>query len=395
MSNIDPMLMRQIIMDHYDYPRNKKLTDNKGYMSRHMASDSCIDDITVQTKISDGKIDDIRFDGVACTISTASTSIMSELLKGKTTQEAKEIMDNVSKVIVGKEDVTKLVLTSLIAGGHVLLEDVPGTGKTMLAKTVAKSVDAQFSRIQFTPDLLPSDVTGINYYNQKAGEFVFRKGPVFANILLADEINRATPRTQSALLECMEEHQVTVDSDTYRLEEPFLVIATQNPIETAGTYQLPEAQLDRFLMKICMGYPEKDGEIEILNRFLKASPLTSVESVCSKEEVLKMQQEAKEVYVHPSLMDYIVDIAAATRKHSSVAIGVSPRGTLTMVNAARAFAYIEGREYIVPEDIRILAEPVFAHRLVLRHGLTYQDNRNALMQTIMESVEVPTEDWGK
>ena len=163
-------------------------------------------------------------------------------------KKAIEIMDNVSKVIVGKEDVTKLVLTSLIAGGHVLLEDVPGTGKTMLAKTVAKSVDAQFSRIQFTPDLLPSDVTGINYYNQKAGEFVFRKGPVFANILLADEINRATPRTQSALLECMEEHQVTVDSDTYRLEEPFLVIATQNPIETAGTYQLPEAQLDRFLM---------------------------------------------------------------------------------------------------------------------------------------------------
>ena len=310
-------------------------------------------------------------------------------------KKAIEIMDNVSKVIVGKEDVTKLVLTSLIAGGHVLLEDVPGTGKTMLAKTVAKSVDAQFSRIQFTPDLLPSDVTGINYYNQKAGEFVFRRGPVFSNILLADEINRATPRTQSALLECMEEHQVTVDSDTYRLEEPFLVIATQNPIETAGTYQLPEAQLDRFLMKICMGYPEKDGEIEILNRFLKASPLTSVESVCSKEEVLKMQQEAKEVYVHPSLMGYIVDIAAATRKHSSVAIGVSPRGTLTMVNAARAFAYIEGREYIVPEDIRILAEPVFAHRLVLRHGLTYQDNRNALMQTIMESVEVPTEDWGK
>ena len=173
-------------------------------------------------------------------------------------KKAKEIMDNVSKVIVGKEDVTKLVLTSLIAGGHVLLEDVPGTGKTMLAKTVAKSVDAQFSRIQFTPDLLPSDVTGINYYNQKAGEFVFRKGPVFANILLADEINRATPRTQSALLECMEEHQVTVDSDTYRLEEPFLVIATQNPIETAGTYQLPEAQLDRFLMTICMGYPEKE-----------------------------------------------------------------------------------------------------------------------------------------
>ena len=306
-----------------------------------------------------------------------------------------DILDNVSKVIVGKEEVTKKVITSILAGGHILLEDVPGMGKTMLAKTLAKSIDCDFGRVQFTPDLLPSDITGIHIYNQKSEDFVLKKGPVFANIILADEINRATPRTQSALLECMEEHQVTVDSDTYRLEEPFLVIATQNPIDTSGTYQLPEAQLDRFLMKICMGYPEKDGEIEILNRFLKASPLTSVERVCSKEEVLKMQQEAKEVYVHPSLMGYIVDIAAATRKHSSVAIGVSPRGTLTMVNAARAFAYIEGREYIVPEDIRILAEPVFAHRLVLRHGLTYQDNRNALMQTIMESVEVPTEDWGK
>ena len=306
-----------------------------------------------------------------------------------------QIKSNMEKVIVGKSETIDLVLAALLAGGHILLEDVPGTGKTMLAKALAASLSLDFQRIQFTPDLLPGDVTGIHFFNQKNSEFEFRPGGIFTNILLADEINRATPRTQSALLECMEEHQVTVDSDTYRLEEPFLVIATQNPIETAGTYQLPEAQLDRFLMKICMGYPEKDGEIEILNRFLKASPLTSVESVCSKEEVLKMQQEAKEVYVHPSLMGYIVDIAAATRKHSSVAIGVSPRGTLTMVNAARAFAYIEGREYIVPEDIRILAEPVFAHRLVLRHGLTYQDNRNALMQTIMESVEVPTEDWGK
>ena len=306
-----------------------------------------------------------------------------------------QIKSNMEKVIVGKSETIDLVLTALLAGGHILLEDVPGTGKTMLAKALAASLSLDFQRIQFTPDLLPGDVTGIHFFNQKNSEFEFRPGGIFTNILLADEINRATPRTQSALLECMEEHQVTVDSDTYRLEEPFLVIATQNPIETAGTYQLPEAQLDRFLMKICMGYPEKDGEIEILNRFLKASPLTSVERVCSKEEVLKMQQEAKEVYVHPSLMGYIVDIAAATRKHSSVAIGVSPRGTLTMVNAARAFAYIEGREYIVPEDIRILAEPVFAHRLVLRHGLTYQDNRNALMQTIMESVEVPTEDWGK
>lgn len=309
--------------------------------------------------------------------------------------KAIQIKENIAKVIVGKDEVTKLVLTSMIAGGHVLLEDVPGTGKTMLAKTFAKSMDAQFSRIQFTPDLLPSDVTGINYYNQKEGEFVFREGPIFGNIILADEINRATPRTQSALLECMEERQVTVDGSTYALHEPFLVIATQNPVETAGTYQLPEAQLDRFLMKINMGYPKKEDEIEIINRFLKESPLASVSSVCTKEEVIQMQKEAKEVYVHPLIMSYVVDIVEATRVHSNVSIGVSPRGTLTMINAARAFAYIEGRNYVVPEDIKTLAVPVFAHRLVLKHGMTRQDNRASLMKGIVESVEVPTEDWDK
>ena len=309
----------------------------------------------------------------------------------------KRTEEEIAKGIIGQRNVIHHILLAILADGNVLLEGVPGLGKTQLVKTLAKVMDLNFSRIQFTPDLMPTDITGTNLIIKEGdrNRFQFEKGPVFANLVLADEINRATPKTQSALLEAMQEKTVTVGNHTYELPKPYMVLATQNPIETAGTYQLPEAQLDRFLMKICMGYPEKDGEIEILNRFLKASPLTSVESVCSKEEVLKMQQEAKEVYVHPSLMGYIVDIAAATRKHSSVAIGVSPRGTLTMVNAARAFAYIEGREYIVPEDIRILAEPVFAHRLVLRHGLTYQDNRNALMQTIMESVEVPTEDWGK
>ena len=275
---------------------------------------------------------------------------MSELIVNERQKMAGQILDNVSKVIIGKEDVAKLVLTSIIANGHVLLEDVPGTGKTVMAKTFAKSIDAQFSRIQFTPDLLPSDITGINYYNQKTSEFVFRKGPVFSNIVLADEINRATPRTQSALLECMEERQVTVDGVTDTLASPFIVIATQNPIETAGTYQLPEAQLDRFIMKINMGYPKKSEEIDILNRFLKDRPLETINSVCTKEDIIAMQKEAKNVFVHQAIMSYIVDIVNATRSNPSVSIGVSPRGTITMINAARAFAYISGRGYVTPED---------------------------------------------
>lgn len=306
-----------------------------------------------------------------------------------------EILNNVNKVIVGKEDVAKLVATSIIAGGHVLLEDVPGTGKTMMAKAFAKSIDGEFKRIQFTPDLLPSDITGIHYYNQKEGEFVFREGPVFANILLADEINRATPRTQSALLECMEEHQVTVDGENFVLEEPFTVIATQNPVETAGTYRLPEAQLDRFLMKINMGYPDKKEEKDILTRYLMESPIENIDSVCNAKTIVEMKKEAKNVYIHESLIEYIAALAEKTRNHSNVLIGVSPRGSISMVNAARAYAYVLGRDYVIPEDINTLAVYVWAHRIVLQMGSTRQDNREQIIENVLSSVEVPTEEWTK
>ncbi len=305
------------------------------------------------------------------------------------------IKDNISKVIMGKEEVTDYVLVALLAGGHILLEDVPGTGKTMLAKTFAKSMDAKFSRIQFTPDLLPSDVTGINYYSQKDSAFVFREGPVFSNILLADEINRATPRTQSALLECMEEAQVTVDGKTTKLDMPFVVLATQNPIETAGTYQLPEAQLDRFLLKVSMGYPSKSDEVGIINRFLMDNPLESINPVCTTDEAVAMKAEVKNVFVHEAIMNYVVDIVDKTRNHDNVSIGVSTRGTLNMINAARAYAYIQGRTFVIPEDIKKLAVSVFAHRLVLKHGMTREDNRGLIIESILNQVEVPTEDWDR
>ena len=303
--------------------------------------------------------------------------------------------ENVSKVIVGKGNVTDLILTALIAGGHVLLEDVPGTGKTMIAKSFAKSIDAEFARIQFTPDLLPSDITGINYYNQKQGEFVFRKGPVFSNILLADEINRATPRTQSALLECMEEHQVTVDGETRKLGFPFIVIATQNPIETAGTYQLPEAQLDRFIMQIPMGYPNREGEREILHRFAADNPLLTLESVCTKEELAAMQKQCEEVYAAPVIEDYILDLVEATRKHNNIALGVSPRGALVFLRAAKCYSALKGEHFVTPETVKYLAPFVLSHRLILEDVYSTNKKASDYIEEITHFVTAPTEDFAK
>lgn len=275
------------------------------------------------------------------------------------------IKENMKKVIIGKDEVMDRILTALLSGGHVLLEDLPGTGKTVLAKSLAKSMNGEFRRVQFTPDLLPSDVTGLHYFNQKEGEFQFREGPVFTQILLADEINRATPRTQSSLLECMEERQVTIDGETRKLDEVFFVIATQNPIESSGTFPLPEAQMDRFFMKLSMGFPSKEEELAILDRFQLAEPLKTLEPVCTREEILEAMEEIRKIYVHPEIKKYLVDIAEASRQDGELLSGVSPRGTLALFKGIRAYAWLKGRDYVVPEDVKALAVPVLAHRLVL------------------------------
>jgi len=276
-----------------------------------------------------------------------------------------EILDNVEKVVVGKRAEVELALISLMCEGHALVEDVPGVGKTMLAKSLSRSLGCRFKRIQFTPDLLPSDVTGVSIFNQKSGEFEFRPGPVIAQIVLADEINRATPKTQASLLEAMEERQITVDGATYHLPRPFMVMATQNPIEYEGTFALPEAELDRFLMRIRLGYPARADELEILDRQQHSHPVDHISQVASAEQLQEVQRQVREIFVAPPLRGYIVDIVSSTRGHPDVYLGASPRGSLSLFRAAQARAFLQGRDFVSPDDVKTMAEPVLAHRLIV------------------------------
>jgi len=300
------------------------------------------------------------------------------------------IIENMSRVIVGKADALELVLVALLADGHVLLEDVPGVGKTLIAKTFAQSFGGSFKRVQFTPDLLPGDITGFNIYNQQSGRFHFQEGPVITNILLADEINRAIPRTQSSLLESMEERQVTVDGTTYMLPSPFFVMATQNPIELEGTFPLPEAQLDRFLLKIHVGYPDKAEEISILERFQEQDPLADLKPVADPEQLAEMQQLRRHIRIAAPIKAYITDIVGATRHHSALRFGASPRGSLGLMRAAQGLAAIRGREYVLPDDIKALALPVLAHRLILKEEERLRgETPERFLEAILDQTPVP------
>jgi MoxR-like ATPase len=307
-------------------------------------------------------------------------------------ESARKITENVAKAIVGKDEVIELCLVALLCEGHILLEDVPGIGKTTLAKAIARSLGCRFKRIQFTPDLLPGDVTGILYFNQKTQEFEFRPGPIMAQVVLADEINRATPRTQSSLLEAMQERQVTVDVETMRLPRPFLVLATQNPIELEGTFPLPEAQVDRFLMRIALGYPDEEEENTILLRYEREDPLEMLEPVAQAEDLLAMQEQVRAVLVEESVREYVVKVVRATREHQGVELGVSPRGTLALYRAAQALAAVRGRNFVIPDDVKYLAPSVLTHRIIISPQTRLRGRRpEEVMMEIVNTVPVPVE----
>lgn len=303
-----------------------------------------------------------------------------------------KVLSNIEKVMIGKRDIAELSMTALLAGGHVLLEDVPGVGKTMMVKALAKSIGADFKRIQFTPDLLPSDVLGVSIYNPKEMEFEFRAGPIMGNIILADEINRTSPKTQSALLEGMEESSVTIDGETMIIPQPFFVMATQNPIEYEGTYPLPEAQLDRFLFKLKMGYPTKQEEIEVLRRAEKEVTIDSLEAVITLEELKNLQSAVKDVVVSDAVKSYIVECAAETRNNPFVFLGVSPRGSLAVMKSCQAYALLKGRSYITPDDVQYLAQYVFGHRMILRPEAKYEGvSTEEIVERILMKVPVPVD----
>lgn len=308
-------------------------------------------------------------------------------------QMVQTLQDNVARVIVSKDEVVELLLVALLCEGHVLLEDVPGIGKTTLAKALARSLGCSFQRIQFTPDLLPSDITGVNVFNQKTDEFEYRPGPIMAQLVLADEINRAGPRTQAALLEAMEERQVTVDGVTRSLPAPFLVLATQNPVELEGTFPLPEAQVDRFLMCVSLGYPDREEERRILHRFGADNPLVKVEPVITVEEIHQASTACRQVYVHPVLEDYLLDLVQASRVDPAITLGISPRGSLALYRASRALAAIQGRSYVIPDDVKRLAAPVLAHRLILNPNARLRGRSNQeVLAALIEQTPIPVEE---
>ena len=304
----------------------------------------------------------------------------------------KKLSDNIHKVIVGKDETIRLLYISLLCGGHILIEDVPGTGKTMLVKSFSASLDCVCKRIQFTPDLMPSDITGINYYNMKTTEFELIKGPIFANIVLADEINRATPKTQSGLLECMEERQATIEGTRYACPDPFMIIATQNPLENMGTFPLPEAQIDRFFMKCSMNYPKFNENVDILDRFNRNNPLEKLQPVATQNDVIEAQKELNDIFIHRDLMKYITLIVESTRNYPSVVLGSSPRGALALMKASKCMAAIEGRSYVLPDDVKKMAVPTLAHRLMMTSSARLKLNAGEeVIKDIVEKATVPTE----